>query len=124
MDEASYEENVSRMDLASRQVKSGEILVASRDVTLGGIVVKTNDFIGVYRGEIQCSSASLYETLPVLIKSMYEPSDEIITLYFGETIRKNDAEAMQSTLQGRFPDKTVELYFGGQSHAQYIVSVE
>jgi len=124
MDDAPFEENVSRMDMASRQVKSGEILVASRDVTLGGVDVKTNDFIGVYRGEIQCSSASLCETLQVLVKCMYEPSDEIITLYFGEIIRKNDAEAMQSILQQSFPDKSVELYFGGQAHAQYIVSVE
>jgi len=98
--------------------------VASRDVTLGGVDVKTNDFIGVYRGEIQCSSASLCETLQLLVKCMYEPSDEIITLYFGEIIRKNDAEAMQSILQQSFPDKSVELYFGGQAHAQYIVSVE
>lgn len=57
---------------------------------------------------------------------MYEPSDEIITLYFGEIIRKNDAEAMQSDsfCEQSFPDKSVELYFGGQAHAQYIVSVE
>ena len=53
-----------------------------------------------------------------------EPSDEIITLFFGDTILKSDAESMRSTLQGQFSDKTVELYYGGQAHAQYIVSIE
>jgi len=124
MDEAPYEENVNRMDQASQQVKSGEVLVASRDVTLGGILVKTNDFIGTYKGEIQCSFASIKETLPVLVKRMHEPSDEIITLFFGDTVKKSDAETMQSILQMSFPDKAVELYYGGQSHAHYIVSVE
>ncbi|MBP1746865.1 MAG: putative phosphatase, partial [Deltaproteobacteria bacterium] len=124
MDEAPYEENINRMGQASQQVKSGEVLVASRDVTLGGIQVKTNDFIGIYKGEIQCSFASMDETLPVLVKRMHEPSDEIITLFFGDTVKKSDAETMQSILQMSFPDKTVELYYGGQSHAHYIVSVE
>jgi hypothetical protein len=124
MDEAPYEENVNRMDQASQQVKSGEVLVASRDATLGGIQVKTNDFIGIYKGKIQCSFASMDETLPVLVKRMHEPSDEIITLFFGDAVKKTDAETMQSILQMSFPDKTVELYYGGQSHAHYIVSVE
>ena len=122
--EVSYEENISRMDKAFRQIKSGEVLIASKDVTLGGVQVKTNDFIGVYRGEIQCSFASASETLPALVKHMFEPSDEIITLFFGEAIKKSDAETMHSILQKHFPDKTVELYFGGQSHSYYIVSVE
>lgn len=93
-------------------------------MTLGGIQVKTNDFIGIYNGEIQCSFASINETIPVLVKSMHEPSDEIITLFSGEAVKKSDAETIQSILQKSFPDKTVELYFGGQSHSHYIVSVE
>jgi hypothetical protein len=124
MDEAPYEENINRMGQASQQVKSGEILVASRDVTLGGIQVKTDDFIGIYKGEIQCSFVSIDETLPVLVKRMHDPSDEIITLFFGDTVKKSDAETMQSILKLIFPDKTIELYYGGQSHAHYIVSIE
>jgi dihydroxyacetone kinase-like predicted kinase len=124
MDDASCEENINRMDKASQGVKSGEVLVASRDVTLGGIQVRTGDSIGVYKGEIRCSFASVYEAVPSLIQYMLQPSDEIITLFFGETIRKNDGETMQTIIQERFSDKTVDLYYGGQAHAQYIVSVE
>jgi hypothetical protein len=124
MDDASCEENINRMDKASQGVKSGEVLVASRDVTLGGIQVRTGDSIGVYKGEIRCSFASVDEAVPSLIECILKSSDEIITLFFGETIRKNDGEIMQSIIQERFSDKTVELYYGGQAHAQYIVSVE
>ena len=124
MDDASCEENINRMDKASQGVKSGEILVASRDVTLGGIQVRADDSIGIYRGEIRCSFVSVDEAVPSLIECMLQSSDEIITLFFGETIRKNDAETMQSIIQEHFSDKTVELYYGGQAHAQYIVSIE
>ena len=124
MDEASYEENMKRMDQASQEVKSGEVLVASRDVTLGGIQVRAGDSIGVYRGEIRCSFASADDTLPTLINCMLQSSDEIVTIFFGETVRKSDAEAMQWIVQGLFFDKTIELYYGGQAHASYIISVE
>jgi DAK2 domain fusion protein YloV len=124
MEDTSYEENVTHMDRAFQGVKSGEALVASRDVVLGGIQVRTGDSIGVYKGEIRCSFSSVDETVSSLIQCMLEPSDEIITLFFGDTIRKSDAESMCSTLQGQFSDKTVELYYGGQAHAQYIVSIE
>jgi hypothetical protein len=124
MEDVPYEENVSRMDQASRTVKSGEMLVATRDVTLGGVEVKNGDFIGIYKGEIRCSRASIDETVLFLVGCMVEPSDEIITLFFGEAIRKIDAENMRSILQERFSDRVTELYYGGQSHAQYIVSVE
>jgi hypothetical protein len=124
MEDVPYEANVSRMDEAFHAVKSGEVLVASRDVTLGGIAVKNGDFIGTYKGDIRCSNASIHETVPLLVESMLEPSDEIITLFFGETIKKSDAENIRSIIQERFPDKTTELYYGGQSHAHYIVSIE
>lgn len=124
MDEASYEENIRRMDQTPQYVKSGEVLVASRDVTLGGIKVRTGDFIGICRGEIRCSTSSVDKTVLFLVECMLESSDEIITLFFGETIQKSNAESMQFILQERFSDKTVELYYGGQAHAQYIVSVE
>lgn len=124
MDEGSYEQNVERMEKAFGQVKSAEVLIASRDVTLGGIPVRTGDFIGIFGGEIKCSCACLDDAVPCLVESMVEPSNEIITLFYGDTVKKGDADAMSLGLKNRFSDKTVELYYGGQAHALYVVSVE
>jgi len=124
MDDASFENNVSNMEGAWKGVKSGEIALASRSVTAGGIEVKTGDSIGIYRGEIQWSSASPGETVMNLVVSMLDTANEIITLFYGDSIEKSDAETLQSALQQRFQDKTVELYYGGQPYAQYIISVE
>jgi len=124
MDDASFDNNVSNMEGAWKGVKSGEIALASRSVTAGGIEVKTGDSIGIYRGEIQWSSASPGETVMNLVVSMLDTANEIITLFYGDSIEKSDAETLQSALQQRFQDKTVELYYGGQPYAQYIISVE
>ncbi|OPY75724.1 MAG: DAK2 domain protein [Syntrophorhabdus sp. PtaU1.Bin058] len=124
MDDAPFEKNVGTMEGAWKGVKSGEVAQASRDVTAKGIEVKTGDSIGIYGGEIRCSSASVEETVMDLAASMLDPRNEIITLFYGDSIGKQDAETLQSAVQERFKDKTVELYYGGQPYAQYIISIE
>jgi uncharacterized protein len=124
MDDAAPEENINRMEEAFKDVKSGETMVASRSVVLGGVEVKTGDSIGVYGGKIRCSCPSADETVARLVEEMVEPSDEIITLFYGDAIQKEKGENVRAVLESRFQDKTVELYFGGQPYAHYIVSVE
>jgi uncharacterized protein len=124
MDDASADENIKRMEGAFEDVKAGEVVLASRDVALNGIEVKSGDSIGIYRGEILCSCASPEEAVARLLEQMVDPSDEIITLFYGESIEKGSAETLQANLQSRFQGKSIEIYFGGQTYAHYIVSVE
>ena len=124
MDEAPFEENIGRMEQAFKNVKSGEALPASRSVVLMGVEVRSGDSIGIYQGKIQCSCSNAGETVLRLVESMVDPSDEIITLFYADSIEKNDLETLKSTLQSRFQNKTVELYWGGQPYAHYLISVE
>lgn len=124
MDDASTEENISRMEQAYRGVKSGETVSASRDVVMDGVRVSSGDFIGIFGGELRCSSTSKDETVASLVDDMTDASDEIITLFYGDSIEKEEAEALQATLQALHEDKVVELYYGGQPYAHYLISVE
>jgi uncharacterized protein len=124
VDEASYEGNVERMGEAIGNVKSGEVTEASRDVTLGGVEVKTGDFIGISDGKIRCSRPVIEDAVLDLVEAMVDESHEIISLYYGDSIPKERAEALSAALQVRLGDKEVELYFGGQPYAHYLVSVE
>jgi dihydroxyacetone kinase-like predicted kinase len=124
MDDTSFEKNISNMEGAWKGVKSGEVAQASRSVTAGDVEVKPGDSIGIYRGEIRCSSASVGEAVMNLAASMLDAADEIITLFYGDAIGKQDAEELRAEMQQRFNGKTVELYYGGQPYAQYIISVE
>jgi DAK2 domain fusion protein YloV len=124
MDDTSPEENISRMEQAFKNVKSGEVVPASRSVVVGGVEVKSGDSIGIYQGEIRCSCLCTEEAVIRLVELMVDPSDEIITLYYGDSVEKENSEALQSTLQSRFQGKSVELYYGGQAYAYYLISVE
>jgi dihydroxyacetone kinase-like predicted kinase len=112
------------MEQAFKNVKSGEAVSASRSVVLRGVEVRSGDSVGIYQGKIQCSCSSVEETVIRLVEWMVDPSDEIITLFYGDSITKEDSETLQSTLQSRFQDKAVELYCGGQTYAHYLISVE
>jgi len=124
VDEATCEENVDRMEAAITNVRSGEVTEASRDATLGGVKVRRGEFIGISDGKIRCSRLSAEDAVADLVEAMVDPSHEIVTLYYGDSIAKEDAGAVSSRLQERLGDKGIEVYYGGQPYASYIVSVE
>ena len=123
-DDATSEENIGRMEQACRDVKSGETTSAGRDATMGEVRVSAGDFIGIFAGELRCSSVRKDETVISLVDRMTDASDEIITLFYGDSVEKEEAEALRATLQLLHEDKTVELHYGGQPYAHYLISVE
>jgi hypothetical protein len=123
-DNATSEENIRRMERASRDVKSGEVTSACRDATIGEVGVSAGDFIGIFAGEVRCSSASTDEAVISLVDTMADASDEIITLFYGGSVEKDEAEALQAAVQLLHEDKAVELHEGGQPYAHYLISVE
>ncbi len=124
VDEASTEENISRMREASGHIKTGEVAVASRSTTQSGVEVLSGDSIGIFEGKIQVSCAQPKDAAVDLVTAMIGPYDEIVTLYYGDSIQKEEAEALQSALKRRHENVEIELYYGGQPYAQYIISVE
>lgn len=124
MEDASAEVNLDRMEEAFKHVKVGEVVEASRDVTIGGVEVKTGDFIGIHGGKIQCAHPDPGQSLIDLVGRMIDPSNEIITLFYGDMVEKENAQMIRDALQKKYEDKEVELYFGGQPYGQYIIEIE
>jgi len=124
MDDATTEENLSRMKQAIEGVKSGETASAGRDVSLGRVEVALGDSIGIFEGKVRCSSSSREEAALSLVEQMTEPTDEMVTLFYGDCVKKEEAERLQSALRSRHEGREVELYYGGQPYGHYIISVE
>jgi uncharacterized protein len=124
MDEASSEENMDKMRETFSYVKTGEVALASRSAVQGGVEVLSGDSIGIFEGKIKVSCAQAKDAALGLVAHMIGPSSEIVTLYYGESIQKEEAEALQSALEHRHEGIVVELYYGGQPYAHYIISAE
>ena len=55
---------------------------------------------------------------------MVEEDSELISIYYGSDVSKEDAEAFKAQVEESCPDCDVELQYGGQPIYYYVMSVE
>ncbi len=122
--EASAEENKTNMIHALDNVKVGQVTYAVRNTTLNGFSIKEGDIIGLDDKKILAKSNMLEETVLKLINRMKEDSHQVITLYYGEDVKEEDAEEICATIAEKYPDCDVDFHNGGQSVYYYIISLE
>ena len=58
-----------------------------------------------------------------LIEKM-RSDEEIITLYYGQDVKEGDAEKLRNFIEEKYPDCSVELFFGGQPIYYYYIALE
>lgn len=124
MPEASAEENKTNMIHALDNVKVGQVTYAVRNTSLNGFSIKEGDIIGLDDKKILAKSHSLEETVLKLIGKMKEDSHQVITLYYGEDVKEEEAEALSEVIAEKYPDCDVDFHNGGQSVYYYILALE
>ncbi|MCM8899768.1 DAK2 domain-containing protein [Caldicoprobacter algeriensis] len=118
------ETNVQRMTAALSSVKTGQVTYAVRDSNFDGMSIQKGDILGLIDGKISVVGKDINEVTRGLIDNMMDDESEIITLYYGEQVSAQDAEAIADFVSSRYPDVEVEVHFGGQPLYYYIISVE
>jgi len=117
------EENEAAMTRAFGEVKTGQVTYAVRDSEYDGQKIKEGNIMGLAEGKIVAVGEDLSETTLALMEKMGEDA-EIITLYYGQDMTEDDAQAMADRIGELFPDADVEVYEGGQPLYYYIISAE
>ena len=113
-----------KMTRALNNVKTGEITVAVRSVEIDGVKVETGQVIALLDGKLVASSGSLEEACLALLDKADADENELITLFYGENLSHVDANRIADLIRQKYPSQEVEVQEGGQSHYQFIVSVE
>ncbi len=122
--EATAEENKTNMIHALDNVKVGQVTYAVRNTSLNGFSIKEGDIIGLDDKKILAKSQSLEETVLKLIARMKEDFHQVITLYYGEDVKEEEAEALCEQIAEKYPECDVDFHNGGQSVYYYIMSLE
>ena len=122
--EVSSVENKTNMIHALDNVKVGQVTYAVRNTSLNGFSIKEGDIIGLDDKKILAKSHSLEETVLKLIARMKEDFHQVITLYYGEDVKEEEAEALSAVIAENYPDCDVDFHNGGQSVYYYIISME
>ena len=122
--EASAEENKTNMIHALDNVKVGQVTYAVRNTSLNGFSIKEGDIIGLDDKKVLAKSQSLEETVMKLIGRMKEDFHQVITLYYGEDVKEEEAEALAEMITEKYPDCDVDFHNGGQAVYYYILALE
>ncbi len=122
--EASVEENKTNMIHAIDNVKAGQVTHAVRKTNVNGFDIEEGDIIGLDDKKILAKSKEVDSTVVDLIKAMKEEWHEIITLYYGEDVTEEQAEALTKRVAEEFPDCDVDYRYGGQPIYYYLLSLE
>lgn len=120
----SAEENQESMTETMSAVKSGQVTYAVRDTSIDGKEIKTGDYMGIDDNGIKSVGTDIVEVVKELIREMSDEDSEILSVYYGSDVTKEDAEALIEVLRDEYPDYEVELYAGDQPIYYYIVSLE
>jgi DAK2 domain fusion protein YloV len=120
----SPEDNAARMAEEMKKVKSGQVTYAVRDTSIDGKEIKQGNIMGIGDKTILAVGDSINDTTLELIKCLADDDSELISLYYGEEISEEDANAMADEVMGLYPNLDVEVHYGGQPIYYYVLSVE
>lgn len=120
----TLEDNKNNMLEAVSNVKSGQVTYAVRDTSIDGKAIHEGDIMGIGdKGLVSVGNDNSDVTFD-LIKDAVDEDSELISIYYGADVKKEDAEAFAARVEESFPDCDVQNYYGGQPIYYYIVSVE
>ncbi len=105
-------------------VTTAQITYAARDSDFDGFDIKEGDYLALEEGKLFGTDISLTSLLERLAVSAKERGASFISLYFGENVPQEDAEAAGQLFEKTCPDAEVAVLSGGQPVYYYIVSME
>ena len=120
----SEESLVGAMGDAIGKVHTAMITYAARDSDFDGHAIHAGEYLALLDGALIGS----YTNIPNLFKELswafddYHP--EFITVYYGDNVKQDEADAAAQTLIHNFPDSEVSVVNGGQPVYYYMISVE
>ena len=124
MPESDLEENQEAMMDAMSNVKTGQVTYAVRNTSFDGKTIHEGDFMGIDDHGIAAVGTELAPTVLDLLGSMVDEESELISIYYGEGVVEEDANALVEQITSRYEDCDVELYCGNQPVYYYLISVE
>ena len=122
--EKDLDGTLADMDRKLSSVRSGEICRAVRPVNLNGVSVEEGQTIALLERQLVAAGDEPTEVLVSLLKEAKVSESDLVTLYWGDQLAPEEAEAARLEIEASFPGTDVEVLPGGQPHYHYIVSIE
>lgn len=122
--EADAEENRAKMLEAINNIKSGELTYAVRDSQYNGFDIKQGEILGILEGQIVNKGENVLDVGLELVDEMIKEEGELLTLFYGNEVQREEAEAFGERIAEKYPDLEIEIHYGGQPLYYYIIALE
>ena len=122
--EKTPEENAAVMTEEVSRVKTGQLTYAVRDTHIEDNTIHAGDSMGVGDHAILAVGKEINDVALETVEQMVDDETELISIYYGEDIKEEEAEVLRELIEEKYGDCDVELNFGGQPIYYYIISAE
>ncbi len=118
------EENEANMVEEMKRVKTAEITYAVRHTLIEDKEIEEGDIMGLGDHHILSVGKSVESTALEALRNMLDEESELVSVYYGQDISEDEANAFVEKAKQLCPDCEVELNYGGQPIYYYVISVE
>jgi hypothetical protein len=124
MPEADGKANEEAMLEAIEQVKSGQVTYAVRDTKIDDKEIHEGDIMGIGDAGIIAVGTQIEETTRQMLDQLVDEDSELISLYYGEEVKEEEAQRFVAEIEEKYPDVDVDAHYGGQPIYYYVLAVE
>lgn len=122
--DADAKTNEETMMEEIKHVKSGQVTYAVRDTRIDDKEIHEGDIMGIGDSGILAVGRGVEETAREMLSLLVDEDSELISLYYGEEVREEEAERFTQEIESLYPDVDVDTHFGGQPIYYYVLAVE
>ena len=125
LDETATEEEITEgMSEAISSVHTALVTYAARDSDFDGHKIHAGEYLALLDGALVGSYTNIDTLLDELSWSVDELGPAVISVYYGEDVRQQDADRAAAKLGACFPDAEISVVNGGQPVYYYMISIE
>ena len=124
MPEADSKTNEEAMLEGISNVKSGQVTYAVRDTHIDDKEIHEGDIMGIGDAGIIAVGEDIEATTKEMLAELVDEDSELISLYYGEEVKEDDAWRFAGEIEKLYPDIDIDAQYGGQPIYYYVLAVE
>ena len=124
MPEADSKTNEEAMLEGISNVNSGQVTYAVRDTHIDDKEIHEGDIMGIGDAGIIAVGEDIEATTKEMLAELVDEDSELISLYYGEEVKEDDAWRFAGEIEKLYPDIDIDAQYGGQPIYYYVLAVE
>ncbi len=122
--EMEPDELLGVMSGAISGVSTAQITYAARNSDFDGFAINEGDYLSLLDGKLFGTNQDINVMLDKLAEKAAEKGAEFVTLFYGEDVSEEQAQAAEQLFTEKCPDAELSVLPGGQPVYYYIISIE